>query len=109
MEPALVSIEMETRNKKNERVNNCFTHCTLRNLTFLLFYLQVISGGSGFVVEEDGLILTNAHVVFNKPRASVQVWLQDGRTFTGIVEDVDVKSDLESIYTSVMFTVSEFD
>ena len=24
--------------------------------------------------------------------------MQDGRTFTGIVEDVDVKSDLASIY-----------
>ncbi len=55
------------------------------------------SNGSGFVIKEDGLILTNAHVVINKPNASVQVRLQDGRTFTGVVEDVDVRSDLATV------------
>lgn len=55
------------------------------------------SNGSGFIIDPEGLILTNAHVVINKPRAKVQVRLQDGRTFQGHVEDVDVRSDLATV------------
>lgn len=47
------------------------------------------SNGSGFIVDEDGLILTNAHVVINKPHSKVLVKLNDGRVFPGIVEEVD--------------------
>lgn len=58
---------------------------------------MTVSNGSGFIIEADGLILTNAHVVINKPRSVVSVRLLDGRTFQGIVEAVDPVSDLATI------------
>lgn len=42
------------------------------------------SNGSGFIVDEKGLILTNAHVVRN--RQKVRIKLADGRRLTGTVQ-----------------------
>ncbi|XP_067619353.1 serine protease HTRA2, mitochondrial [Eurosta solidaginis] len=55
------------------------------------------SNGSGFIIDSNGLILTNAHVVINKPHTMVQVRLNDGRTFPGAVEDIDQTSDLATV------------
>lgn len=56
---------------------------------------MTISNGSGFIVREDGLVLTNAHVVANK--SSVAVKLYDGQTFMGKVEHIDPSTDLATI------------
>ena len=56
-----------------------------------------VSNGSGFIVGHDGLILTNAHVVEGRPRAMIEIQLQDGRTFPGRVEDLDKLSDLATV------------
>lgn len=55
------------------------------------------SNGSGFIIESNGTILTNAHVVINKPHTMVQVRLHDGRVFPAVIEDVDQTSDLAII------------
>ncbi|KAJ6649477.1 Serine protease HTRA2, mitochondrial [Pseudolycoriella hygida] len=55
------------------------------------------SNGSGFIVDSNGLILTNAHVVLNKPHTQVHVKLHDGRIFIGSVQDADPQSDSATV------------
>ncbi|KAJ3607481.1 hypothetical protein NHX12_024532 [Muraenolepis orangiensis] len=54
-----------------------------------------VASGSGFMVSEDGLIVTNAHVVANKHRVKVQ--LKSGATYDAKVKDVDEKADIALI------------
>ncbi|XP_055354241.1 serine protease HTRA2, mitochondrial-like isoform X2 [Paramacrobiotus metropolitanus] len=54
-----------------------------------------LSQGSGFVVRENGLILTNAHVVANQ--VHVEVKFSDGRRLPGRVLYVDGVSDLAAV------------
>ncbi len=54
---------------------------------------QRVSGqGSGFIINGNGIILTNAHVVNNANK--VTVTLRDGRTFDGKVQGTDEVTDL---------------
>lgn len=54
-----------------------------------------MASGSGFIVSEDGLIVTNAHVVTNKHRVKVE--LKDGATYEAKIKDVDEKADIALI------------
>jgi serine protease Do len=48
--------------------------------------------GSGFIIDRDGYILTNHHVIENAER--ITVTLADGRTFRGEVVGTDAASDI---------------
>ena len=50
------------------------------------------SPGSGFIIRQDGYLVTNAHVVGDAER--IQVRLTDGRRFEGRVVGLDERVDL---------------
>ncbi|NJM70570.1 MAG: PDZ domain-containing protein [Scytonema sp. RU_4_4] len=54
--------------------------------------------GSGFILSQNGQILTNAHVVADTD--TVQVTLKDGRTFEGKVVGVDAVTDVAVVKIS---------
>lgn len=57
---------------------------------------QEVGGGSGFIVSEDGLILTNKHVVLDK-KAEYTVFTNDGQKFSAKVLALDPVQDLAII------------
>lgn len=54
----------------------------------------VISNGSGFIIREDGWLITNAHVVISKPHAIILAKLHDGTVYKATVEDADMNIDI---------------
>ncbi|XP_020786689.1 serine protease HTRA1 [Boleophthalmus pectinirostris] len=54
-----------------------------------------VSSGSGFIVSEDGWIVTNAHVLSNKQRVKVE--LKSGLQYDAAVKDVDQRIDIALI------------
>nr|XP_025035602.1 serine protease HTRA4 [Pelodiscus sinensis] len=55
----------------------------------------LVSSGSGFIVSEEGLIVTNAHVLTDKQR--VRVELKSGEQYEAKIKDVDHKLDIALI------------
>ncbi|KAA0194186.1 Serine protease HTRA2 mitochondrial, partial [Fasciolopsis buskii] len=70
---------------------------TSRDKGFLSRHVQ--STGSGFIIDDTGHVITNAHVVGY--RSDVFVHLSDGRSYPGRVLAVDVSSDLALVQLDV--------
>ncbi|XP_026859608.2 serine protease HTRA3 [Electrophorus electricus] len=60
-----------------------------------------LSSGSGFVILDTGLIVTNAHVVSSTTSVSGQqqlkVQMHDGNVYEATIKDIDKKSDIATI------------
>ncbi|XP_076830919.1 serine protease HTRA3a [Brachyhypopomus gauderio] len=60
-----------------------------------------LSSGSGFIMTQSGLIVTNAHVVTSSStvtgRQQLRVQLHDGQTYEASIRDIDKKSDIATI------------
>lgn len=54
-----------------------------------------VSSGSGFIVSEDGWIVTNAHVLSHKQRIKVE--MNNGMLYDATIKDVDQKLDIALI------------
>uniref|UniRef100_A0A670YJE3 HtrA serine peptidase 4 n=1 Tax=Pseudonaja textilis TaxID=8673 RepID=A0A670YJE3_PSETE len=63
----------------------------------------LVSSGSGFIVSEDGLILTNAHVLNKKQRIKVE--LKTGHQVDAQIKDVDHKLDIALIKIDTQVTL----
>ncbi len=55
-----------------------------------------VASGTGFILTEDGLVLTNAHVV-GKATATIMVMLSNGRRVSAEIVKIDEKKDLALI------------
>lgn len=93
--PAVVRIDTErtiTR-RSDPLLDDPFFRDFFGNEGFNVPRQQLVRGqGSGFIVDRNGILLTNAHVVDNADK--VTVTLKDGRTFQGKVTGVDEVTDL---------------
>lgn len=98
--PAVVNIQVRRKN-----TDNPFSHFggDGENDPFFDFFKRFIPEeaqpesesvgfGSGFIVTQDGYLLTNAHVV--KDSTSIKVLLKDKREFVGELVGVDTASDV---------------
>lgn len=91
-------VRLDTEKVVSTRLNPLMDDPFFRGLFGDEFFSQIpqerrLQGqGSGFIIDSNGIILTNAHVVDNADK--VTVILKDGRTFEGKVLGADPVTDL---------------
>ncbi len=108
--PAVVSISTEQVEKVREYYRGNPHYRPDREQFFEEFFRQYEEGaptreqkrfglGSGVVIDESGLILTNEHVIANADK--IMVTFSDGREVEGVVQGKDKRSDLAVIKVDV--------
>lgn len=90
--PAVVNIDTVERRRNPMMELEPFFHGFFGPDGRIPPFLESKGVGSGFVVESDGLVLTNWHVVRSAQR--ITVTFPDGRRFAGRVEGRDPASDI---------------
>ncbi|XP_063167368.1 serine protease HTRA4 [Candoia aspera] len=97
------------RNKFNfiadvvEKIAPAVVHLELFHRVLYTKEEVLVSSGSGFIVSEDGLILTNAHVLTNKQRIKVE--LKTGHQLDAQIKDVDHKLDIALLKVDTQVTL----
>ena len=101
LKPAVVNISTSIR-KQTASTNQDQGASSQRDFfeEFFKNFLQEYNGphdpqkslGSGFIISEDGYILTNDHVVDNA--AEIKVQIAGGKTFSATIQGIDAKLDL---------------
>ena len=66
-----------------------------QNFNNNMFSEQESGGGSGFIISDDGYIVTNSHVI--EGASEIQVVLNNGESYMAKVEGMDSKTDLAVI------------
>ena len=67
-----------------------------------------VSSGSGFIITEDGLVVTNAHVVASSRDGKVLVTTMNGKKRTGSIHSMDAASDIALIQLDSNFNGETF-
>ncbi|MDA0334382.1 MAG: trypsin-like peptidase domain-containing protein [bacterium] len=98
VQPAVVSIHVVHRERILYRYQDPFLEQFFRGSPFGQRYYSTerdrVSGGSGFLIDSGGTVLTNAHVLGQGQIVRVEVSLPDGRIFEARASHKDESVDL---------------
>lgn len=93
MIPGIEEVLVEAVEKVSKSVVNIASVRMVHDQLFRVFPMQGV--GSGVIINDDGYVLTNYHVIDDAER--LKVTLSDGRVFNGKVVGVDPPTDLAVI------------
>ncbi|KAJ1398052.1 trypsin-like cysteine/serine peptidase domain-containing protein, partial [Ochromonadaceae sp. CCMP2298] len=68
------------------------------------FMMSGISSGSGFVLTDDGFVVTNAHVVVASSDGRVVCTMMDGKKVAGTVHSLDLLADIALVKLDASYT-----